>query len=123
MVEKLRLRNYTALGLLVVAKLFGIAGLVGGSSSRMLGGTLLALAGILIACAVVVALRTMRARAEEDTSQKALLRQMMKDGTLKQHLRELEAEERAGEPQVARPKREEGANDRSDKSGEQTAFP
>ena len=90
-----RSRNYLALGLLVVGKLLGIGGLVVGSSSRVLGGTLLALDGILIVAAVVVCLRTMQARAKEDDGQKELLRQMMKEGTLKQYLRDLEDEQRS----------------------------
>lgn len=97
MQENLRLRNYTALGLLIVGKLFGIAGLVVGGTSRVLGGGLLALDGILITAAVIVAIRTMRARAQEDEGHKAILRQMMKEGTLEQHLRDLEAEKAAAE--------------------------
>ena len=89
-----RSRNYLALGLLIVGKLLGIGGLVVGSSSRILGGTLLALDGILITAAVIVCVGTMRARAKEDAGQKELLRQMMKEGTLKQYLRDLEDEQR-----------------------------
>ncbi len=95
MPDTLRSRNYLALGLLIVGKLLGIGGLVVGSSSRILGGTLLALDGILIVGAVVVCLGTMRARTKQDAGQKELLRQMMKEGTLKQHLRDLEEEQRS----------------------------
>jgi hypothetical protein len=95
MPETLRSRNYVALGLLIVGKLLGIGGLVVGSSFRVLGGTLLGLDGLFILSAVVLCLRTMKARAREDMGQKAVLRQMMKEGTLKQYLRDLEAEEHA----------------------------
>jgi|GEM_PF-3281094 len=103
-----RSRNYLALGLLVVGKLLGIGGLVVGSSSRVLGGTLLTLDGILIVAAVVVCVATMRARAKEDDGQKEVLRQMMKEGTLKQYLRDLEEEQRDARSGSAAPE-DEGA--------------
>ncbi len=93
MLEKIRFRNYTAMGLLVVGKLFGIAGLVVASRSRLLGGTLLGLDGVLITAAVIVALAAMKTHARDDDEQKALLRRMMREGTLKQALRDLEAED------------------------------
>jgi len=95
MSDPIRSRNYLALGMLVLGKVLGIAGLAVGSSSRILGGSLLTLDGLFIVAAVVVCLRTMKKRAEEDAGQKAVLRQMMKEGTLKQYLRDLEDEERA----------------------------
>lgn len=96
-----RSRNYLALGLLIVGKLLGIGGLVVGSSSRVLGGTLLTLDGILIVAAVAVCVATMRARAKEDDGQKEVLRQMMKEGTLKQYLRDLEEEQRGARSTAA----------------------
>jgi hypothetical protein len=103
MLDKVRSRNYTALGLLIVAKLFGIGGLAVGSSSRVVGGTLLALDALLITAAVVIAVATMRARTQEDDKEKALLRQMVKEGTLKQYLRDLEAEQAAENGGASRP--------------------
>lgn len=98
MSDSLRSRNYLALGMLVLGKVLGIAGLAVGSTSRVLGGSLLVLDGIFIVAAVVVCLRTMKKRSEEDAGQKAVLRQMMKEGTLKQYLRDLEEEQRATKP-------------------------
>ena len=112
-----RSRNYLALGLLVAGKLLGIGGLVVGSSSRVLGGTLLALDGILIVAAVVVCLRTMRTRAKEDAGQKEVLRQMMKEGTLKQYLRDLEEEQRKARSAAGATSAEEDEDD--DKAGVQ----
>lgn len=88
-------RNHLALAILVVGKLFGIAGLVVGSSSRVLGGTFLGLDGVFIVAAVVMCLRTMKAREKEDDGHKQVLRQMVREGTLKQYLRDLETEESA----------------------------
>ncbi|MBX3210712.1 MAG: hypothetical protein KF850_01630 [Labilithrix sp.] len=91
---KQRSRNQVALGLLIVGKLFGIAGLALGSTSRILGGSLLGIDGLLIVVAVVMCVLTMKAREREDADEKQVLRQMLKEGTLKQYLRDLEAEER-----------------------------
>ena len=92
MATPLRSRNHFALALLVVGKLFGIGGLVVGSSHRLAGGTLLGIDALFIVVAIVFCLRTMKAREAEDAGHKDLLRQMMKEGTLKQYLRDLEAE-------------------------------
>ncbi|HVH40978.1 MAG TPA: hypothetical protein VM925_01505 [Labilithrix sp.] len=90
--QTFRSRNRLALALLVVGKLLGIAGLVVGSAHRFAGGLLLGFDGLLIVVAVGVSLRTMKAREAEDSGHKELLRQMMNEGTLKQYLRDLEAE-------------------------------
>lgn len=88
-----RAHNRVALAALITAKVIGIGGLVVAvMGHRTLGGTLLALDGVLIATAIGVSLRLMRRREEEDTSQKAALAQMIREGTLKQFLRDLEAE-------------------------------
>jgi uncharacterized membrane protein required for colicin V production len=109
MTQPLRLRNHLALGLLIVGKLFGIGGLVVGSTSRVLGGGLLGLDGILIVAAVVVCLRSMKTREREDDAQKAVLRQMVQEGTLKQYLRDLEAEKNAESSDVPTPERSQTA--------------
>lgn len=93
--QKIRSRNYAALGLLVAGKLFGIAGLVVASRSRVVGGTFLGFDAILITAAIVMALFTMRANARNDDDQKALLRKMKDEGTLAQYLKDIEAEDAA----------------------------
>lgn len=110
----LRVRNYFALTLLIVGKLLGIGGLVLGSSSRVLGGLLLGLDGIFIVAAVVLCVRTMSARTQEERGHKAILRQMMKEGTLKQYLRDLEEEQLNGTRPVHATLRLDVAEDRSD---------
>lgn len=87
-----RSRNRLAFGLLLAGKVIGLIGLAVSMYHRAFGAALLVLAGVLVVSAIVVALRTMRARDAEDASDKARLREMMKDGTLQEHLRELEAE-------------------------------
>ncbi|MBX3261455.1 MAG: hypothetical protein KIS78_17665 [Labilithrix sp.] len=123
MFQQQRSRNQVALGLLIVGKLFGIAGLALGSTSRVLGGTLLGVDGLLIVVAVTICVVTMKAREREDANEKQVLRQMMKEGTLKQYLRDLEAEER-GAPADRIRERERDADDADERteSAGQTAF-
>lgn len=90
-------RNRLAIALLVVAKLFGIAGLVVGGTNRTLGAILLGLDAVLIVAAIVVAIQAMKEREVADNGDKELLRQMIREGTLQQHLRDLEAEIAKGE--------------------------
>lgn len=85
-------RNHVALGLLILAKAFGMAGLVLGSTHRFAGGSLLALDGVLLVAAVVIALRTARAQHRADAAGKEVLARMMREGTLDQYLRELREE-------------------------------
>ena len=118
MVENIRARNYTALGMLVLGKLFGIAGLVVGSSSRVLGGALLGLDGLLITAAVIVALATMKAHARDDDQHKAMLRQMMREGTLKQALRDLEHEDAAAKTSGTAERERAGGKDRRETSSQ-----
>jgi len=95
MFDTLRFRNYAAIALLIFGKLFGIVGLAVGAGSRILGGTCLVLSGALLAGVVALTIGVMKARAEEENAQKKVLRQMMKEGTLKQFMRDIEAENRA----------------------------
>ncbi|MBX3197417.1 MAG: hypothetical protein KF894_04610 [Labilithrix sp.] len=118
---KQRSRNQVALGLLIVGKLFGIAGLALGSTSRVLGGALLGIDGLLIVVAVVMCVLTMKAREREDADEKQVLRQMLKEGTLKQYLRDLEAEEREAPADDASEGDVEASEDRP-ASARQTAF-
>ena len=95
MLDSLRFRNYAAIGLLVLGKLLGIVGLAIGAGYRILGGTLLVLSGVFIAGAVAMCIGVMRARVIEENAQKKALRQMMKEGTLKQFMRDIQAENAA----------------------------
>ena len=84
-------RNFVALALLVLAKVLGIGGLiVAGSGHRTAGAVLLALDGVLLVAAVVICLRGLRARKSEDEESKAMLAKMVREGTLKEFLREVE---------------------------------
>ena len=94
MSDSFRSRNTLALAFLIFGKLLGIGGLVVGGSHRILGGTLLGLDGLFIFIAVGVCLKTMKDRRTEESGHKDLLRQMMKEGTLNQYLRDLKAEEK-----------------------------
>jgi hypothetical protein len=90
-------RNKVALALLVLGKIFGVAGLAVGAVHRFAGGLLLGLDGVFIVAAVVVCVGTMKAREREDLGRKAILAEMMRDGTLDEYLREVRAEARKGE--------------------------
>ena len=95
MPDTLRFRNFAAIALLVMGKLLGIVGLAVGAGSRVLGGTLLVLAGLFIVGVVVLCVGSMKERVKEENGQKQALRQMMKEGTLKQFMRDIEAEKAA----------------------------
>lgn len=75
--------------MLVLAKVVGVAGLVLGATHRILGGTLLGLDGVLLVAALVVCMRNMSAQTREEKTQKDLLAQMLREGTLDQFLREV----------------------------------
>lgn len=97
-----RFRNHLALGLLIVGKAIGIGGLVVSSAgSRLIGGLMLGLYGILIVAAVVMCIVMMRDRKREEVGHKAVLAQMVREGTLKQYLRDLQAEELEQEVKTA----------------------
>lgn len=101
MSETFRARNRTALALLVLGKIFGVAGLVFGMTEhRTIGGLLLGMDGLFLTVAVVLSVQTMKLRTREDGSHKQVLAQMLREGTLSQHLRDLKAEGHAapGEP-------------------------
>jgi hypothetical protein len=77
--------------MLLFAKIFGIVGLVLGLTSyRPLGAVLLVLDGVLLGAAVALALRTMRSEVVEEKTQKQLLAQMVREGTLEQYLRDIQ---------------------------------
>lgn len=75
--------------MLVLAKVVGVAGLVVGTTNRILGGTLLALDGGLLVGALALCLQNMKKQASEEKDQKDVLEQMMREGTLDQFLREV----------------------------------
>ena len=80
-------RNSLAIALLVSAKVFGIVGLVLGSTQyRPVGGALLAFDAVLLVAAVVTVLRDGNAAVKVEKDQKAVLRQMVAEGTLAQYL-------------------------------------
>lgn len=83
-------RNFVALALLILAKALGIAGLIVGAHHRFAGGFLLALDGVFLASAVALCLGVARARNKAEIGQKEVLAQMIREGTLKQYLRDLE---------------------------------
>jgi len=88
--------NSLALILLVTGKILGIVGLVLGASPtyRTIGGVFLVFDALFIVASIVLCIRTMGARARQDADQKAVLAQMVREGTLKQFLQEIEAEEK-----------------------------
>jgi hypothetical protein len=78
--------------MLVSAKIFGLVGLVlGFTSYRPLGGVLLALDGMLLGVAVALATRAMRSAKIEEKTHKQILAQMVREGTLHQYLRDIQA--------------------------------
>jgi hypothetical protein len=89
-------RNQIAIASLIFAKVLGIAGLiVGAMGHRILGGSLLACDGVLLIVAVVIGLRSVKAAKSDESDQKQLLAQMMREGTLDQYLRDLRTEKQA----------------------------
>lgn len=101
MSDSFRSRNYTALGLLILGKIIGILGVVaGGTGYRTTGAMLLGLYGACVTGAIVLCLSTMKRRERQDSLQKQVLAQMLREGTLDQHLRDLRAERALGEASV-----------------------
>jgi uncharacterized membrane protein YebE (DUF533 family) len=97
-------RNQLAMAMLVSAKVFGIAGLIlGATGHRVLGGTLLVFDAFVLAFAAYLGIRNMREEKVEETDQKRVLQQMMREGTLDQYLRDLRAEEPPAPPRPSAP--------------------
>lgn len=88
-------RNHIALGLLILAKAVGVGGLVVGAVHRVGGAVLLGADGVLLIVAVAMCIGTMREQAKADLGQKEVLAQMLREGTLKQYLRDLQDEARS----------------------------
>ena len=91
----LRSSSSLAIFLLVLGKVFGIAGLIVGSVNRTLGGILLGLDGVCIVAALVIALRNSREQVKEADADKAVVARLVREGALKQYLREIENDENA----------------------------
>ena len=85
-------QNHLALFLLILGKALGIGGLILGAVHRVAGGTLLVLDAVFIVAAITVALRVSRKQATEAASDKETLARLVREGTLKQYLRDIEAE-------------------------------
>ena len=87
-----RSSNSLAIFLLVFGKALGIAGLIVGAVNRTLGGILLVLDGVFITAALVIALRNGREQVKEADADKAVLARLVREGALKQYLREIETD-------------------------------
>lgn len=84
-------RNRIALTTLVVGKLLGILGIIlAFTAHRTLGGVLLALAFTCVAVTIGMSLGTFRKRRDDELSEAAVLEKMVREGTLKDHLRDVE---------------------------------
>jgi len=92
MAEPKSSRNFFALFVLLFGKALGIAGIVVGSQHRALGAVLLGLDGVCIAAAIAIALQVGRSHAKETEDDKQMLARMIREGTLKQYLRDLDDE-------------------------------
>lgn len=98
MVDSFLTRNYTALALLILGKIIGILGLVAGwMGHRAIGGGMLGLYGLCVVATIVLCLTTMRRRNRHDDAHKQALAEMLREGTLDAHLREVKQAERARE--------------------------
>lgn len=84
------MKSQLALACLILAKVVGIAGLVlSYTELRTLGAALLVLDGVLLLTAVILAIWNGKEMAQESETEKDLLERMLREGTLKQHLKDL----------------------------------
>ena len=86
--------NRLAIFVLVLGKALGIIGLVVAMWNRTIGGILLALDAALIVAAIVIALRNTQKIVKEADADKEVVARLMREGALKQVLREIEEEEK-----------------------------
>jgi hypothetical protein len=93
----MRSSNSLAIFLLVFGKALGIAGLILGAVSRVGGAILLTLDGVFIVAALVIALRNGQKQIEEANKDREVVARLVREGALKQYLRDLEATQRASE--------------------------
>lgn len=92
-----RSSNSLAIFLLVLGKVCGITGLIVAGWSRVLGGILLGLDAVLIVAAIVLALRNGQKQIKEANADKEVVARLVREGALKQYLREIEDEKKAEE--------------------------
>jgi len=84
-------RNRIALVMLLVGKVLGILGVIlAFTAHRTIGGVLLALAFTCVAITIGMSLGTFRKRHDDELSEAAVLEKMVREGTLKDHLRDVE---------------------------------
>ena len=72
-----------------------MAGLIVASWSRLLGGILLAIDAILIVAAITMALRSGQKQVQEANADKEVVARLVREGALKQYLREIEDEKKS----------------------------
>lgn len=88
-------QNTLAFVLVLLSKVFGIVGLIVGAIHRVAGGTLLLLDGLFIVASVVICIRLGRKQAKAAADDRMIVARLVREGTLKQYLRDVEAEARA----------------------------
>ena len=81
-----------AIFLLVFGKVCGIVGLVVASWNRTLGGILLVIDAVFIVAAIIIALRNSQKLVKEANADKEVVARLVREGALKQYLREIEDE-------------------------------
>jgi hypothetical protein len=90
-----QVKNGIALACVGAAKVCGIGGVAAGfAHQRALAVTLMSGAGVLLALAVTICILVMKDQAQEETTDKAILERMMREGTLKQYLADLQVKEK-----------------------------
>ncbi len=93
---ELKRKNRIALLSLLAGKLLGIAGVIlTFSDYRSVGGAMIALAFVFVGVSVFVAIGSFRRQRQEELSDLAVLEKMVRGGTLKDHLRDVEQKLRA----------------------------
>jgi cyanate permease len=96
----LKNRNRLALMALVLAKVCGIVGIIlAFAGQRTAGAVLIGFAFVFVAFAIGLTVAVMRVSEHEETGDLAVLEKMVREGTLKQYLRDVEdklREEREG---------------------------
>ena len=84
------LRNKIAIGLLFLAKFIGMCGIgIGFLGYRTLGGTMLAIDGILLVCCVLLCLLEHQSQIKQEGVELDMLEKMLADGTLGQRLEDI----------------------------------
>lgn len=89
-------RNRSALISLLIGKLLGIAGVIlTFSAYRTVGGALIFLAFVFVGGAVYMTMGSFRRQKQAELSDAAVIERMVREGTLKDHLRDVEQKLRA----------------------------